>query len=105
MNKISVKLFFTALMTALILVGCTDQFALDEVAKEVPHVTPTSEFQMLKEKAKWGDGKAYLKLADCYRDGRGVKQDFIGMLSMASLANDYGGINRMEEYLDSVFAE
>lgn len=91
-----------ALMATSVLLSCTDQFSLDGVAKELPHVTHSSEFQMLKEKAKWGDGQAYLKLADCYRDGRGVKQDFIGMLSMASLADDYGGIKRMEEYLDSL---
>ena len=84
------------------LASCADQFVLEEGATEQPNMSPASEFQTLLEKAKWGDGPAYRKLADCYRDGNGVKRDFIGMLSMASLADDYRGINRMEEYLDSL---
>lgn len=95
-------MYFTVLWSVLALISCADQLVIDEASGGLPHVEPACEFQMLMEKARWGDGKAYLKLADCYRDGRGVKQDFIGMLSMASLADDYGGINRIEEYLDSL---
>jgi TPR repeat protein len=84
------------------LASCADQFVLEEGATEQPNMPSASEFQTLLEKAKWGDGQAYRKLADCYRDGNGVKRDFIGMLSMVSLADDYRGINRMEEYLDSL---
>lgn len=90
------------LIIIVALASCADQFALEEVSTEQPNMEPASEFQALMEKAKWGDGQAYRKLADCYRDGKGVKRDFIGMLSMASLADDYRGINRMEDYLDSL---
>lgn len=90
------------LIIVVALGSCADQFALEEVSTEQPYMEPASEFQALMEKAKWGDGQAYRKLADCYRDGKGVKRDFIGMLSMASLADDYRGINRMEDYLDSL---
>ena len=91
------------LIITLLLIGCSDQLALDEVkgeyTGEYTDVTPANEIKALLEKAKWGDGQAYLKLADCYRDGKGVKKDFVGMLSMASLADDYKGISRMEDYL------
>lgn len=56
-------------------------------------------------KAKWGDGQAYLQLADCYRDGRGVKQDFLGMMTMVTMAAEYGAISRMKDYLDSLPSE
>ena len=66
------------LMLALVIVSCSDQMLLDEARVESSNMTPVSEFQTLLEKARWGDGQAYLKLADCYRDGKGVKSDFIG---------------------------
>ena len=37
----------------------------------------------IMDKARWGDGQAFLLLADCYRDGIGVKPDFLGMVCMA----------------------
>lgn len=93
------------LMLALVIVSCSDQMALDEAQGDYSNMTPVSEFQSLLEKAKWGDGQAYLRLADCYRDGKGVKSDFIGMLSMASLANDYSDSNQMDAYLEAIPAD
>lgn len=90
------------LITAIALASCAEQFTFDDLPRENLNMIPACEFEALMEKAKWGDGQAYLKLADCYRDGKGVKRDFIGMLSMASLADDYRGINCMKEYLDSL---
>lgn len=93
---------FFYLMVALVLVSCTDQLVMDEVAGEFAEQTPASEVATLMEKARWGDGQAYLKLAECYRDGKGVKQDFVGMLSMAAMACQYGGINHVEDFLYSL---
>lgn len=90
------------LVITLVLVNCTDQLMIEEVAGEHTQHTPTSEVATLIEKARWGDGEAYVKLADCYRDGKGVKQDFINMLAMASFADEYGGIKRMEDYLSAL---
>ena len=78
------KYFYLVVM--LMMVSCTDQFVMDEVAGGVAEQTPASEVATLMEKARWGDGQAYVELADCYRDGKGVKQDFVGMLSMAAMA-------------------
>ena len=90
------------LVMTLVLVSCTDQMMVDEVAGEHAQQTPESNVATLMEKARWGDGEAYVKLADCYRDGKGVKQDFINMLAMASFADEYGGISRMEDYISSL---
>lgn len=60
---------------------------------------PQDSVLALLHQARWGDGSAYLKLADCYRDGFGVKKDFFGMITMANMAESRGGINRMEDYI------
>lgn len=96
---------FLYLIVVLISTSCTEQILVDEGANDSVEQTSISEVNALIEKARWGDGEAYVKLADCYRDGNGVKQDFIGMLSMASFADDFGGIKRMEDYISSLPAE
>ena len=90
------------LFLVLALFSCTDQYVVEDVVGEYAEQAPASEVVTLMEKARWGDGLAYVKLADCYRDGKGVKQDFITMLGMVSFADDYGGIKRMEDYLSSL---
>ena len=86
------------LMIVPVLVGCTEQLVLNENVDEPAKQELPNEMEALKESARWGDGKAYLELANCYRDGKGVKKDFISMLTMVSLAEDFGGINKMEDY-------
>lgn len=63
-----------------------------------PHDSITS----LLHQARWGDGKAYLKLADCYRDGFGVKKDFLGMIIMAEIAEKRGGIRKTDDYISDL---
>ena len=58
-----------------------------------------SEIATLIEQARWGDGQACLKLADRYRDGNGLEQDFLGMMGMVSKAEELRAINNMEDYL------
>ena len=89
-------------VVALILASCSDQFNVENVADAVLEPSAGSDVSAFMEKARWGDGEAYVKLADCYRDGKGVKQDFINMLAMASFADEYGGISRMEDYLSTL---
>lgn len=90
------------LIVSLVMFACTDQLMVDEMAGEYLEMAPASEISGLIEKARWGDGLAYVKLADCYRDGKGVQQDFVGMLSMTAMACQYGGINHVEDYLNSL---
>lgn len=93
------KILFLLVTIVMSLVSCTDQQFLDETLANKALLPTENEFNALIEQARWGDGQAYLKLADCYRDGKGVKKDFINMLSMMALAKQYGGIKRMEDYL------
>ena len=96
------KYLFVLVPTILALVGCTNQqFFEDGLAKSVP---PAAEngFADLIEQARWGDGQAFLKLADCYREGNGVEKDFVGMLCMVSQADEFGSIGRMEDYLKEI---
>ena len=66
---------------------------VDEKAKA------NAEFNALMDKARWGDGQAFLQLADCYRDGIGVKPDFLGMVCMVLQAHDFGGLPNVDDYL------
>ncbi len=55
----------------------------------------------MKSKTYWkklngGDGEAYFKLADCYRDGKCVKKDFVGMLSDKELIQILSGLDVIE---------
>ena len=89
-------------VVVLILASCSDQFNVENVTDAVLEPSADSDVSALMEKARWGDGEAYVKLADCYRDGKGVKQDFINMLAMVSFADEYGGASRMEDYISSL---
>lgn len=77
-----------------------DRLASSKVGEQKGAVkAPQDSVLSLLNQARWGDDSAYLKLADCYRDGFGVKKDFFGMITMASIAESRGGINRMEDYI------
>lgn len=91
---------YFAFIGTLILISCADQYMEDEMADGFSEQTPKTEIDALMDKAHWGDGQVCLKLADCYRDGIGVKPDFVRMINMVSLAEDYGAINRVEDYFE-----
>lgn len=102
------KKYFIVAAAVTALVGCADQqltseTLTDKVSEEKTAVSGISSTEsrvgILMEMARWGDGKACLKLADCYRDGKGVEKDFMGMLGMAAQAEEFGGIDNMEDYL------
>lgn len=86
------------LMVVLVMVSCADQKLVDELGVYTDRA-PASEVDALIEKARWGDGEAYLKLADCYRCGNGIKKDFVKFIGMISFAHDYGAIDSMNDYL------
>ena len=93
------KILFVLVTMVMSLACCTDQQFLDETLANKALLPKESEFSALIERARWGDEQAFLKLADCYRDGKGVEKDFVGMLSMVAQADEFGGVRRMEDYL------
>lgn len=79
-------LYFVVLLG---LASCSDQLVEKDFANGVQTVNSTSdEYHYYLEKARWGDAGAYVKLADCYRNGVGVKSDFIGMTAMLAMAEN-----------------
>ena len=96
------KYLFAVMAVLLAMVSCTDSQFLDEMVGNTTELSSTNELNTLIEKARWGDGQAFVKLADCYRDGKCVNKDFIGMLAMLSQADEYGGISNMEDYLKTL---
>lgn len=87
------------IVSAIVFMGCIDQQFMDKALAESHQLNSNNELNALIEQARWGDGQAFLKLADCYRDGNGVEKDFVGMLCMLAQAREYGGIDCMEDYL------
>lgn len=100
------KKFSLIVLMMLFFASCSEQhlqedrLASTKVAEQKGAVkAPQDSVLSLLHQARWGDGSAYLKLADCYRDGFGVKKDFFGMITMANMAESRGGINRIEDYI------
>ncbi len=101
------KYIFVAM--AALFVSCSDQQLTDSVTDvkstelvQTSDVNDKAKVNALIERARWGDGQAFLQLADCYRDGIGVKKDFLGMACMVIQANAYGAIKSEKEYFSRI---
>lgn len=96
------------LFMVAILASCSDTQLAERIAdvKESELVkenaTGSAEIKALVERARWGDGQAYLQLADCYRDGIGVKKNILGMLAMVEQARVHGAIHDEMEYVTKI---
>lgn len=96
------------LFMVAILASCSDTQLAESIAdvKESELVKEnangSAEIKALVERARWGDGLAYLQLADCYRDGIGVKKNFLGMLAMVEQARIHGAIHDEMEYVTKI---
>lgn len=95
-------------IVAVLLAGCSEHLVTDNLATEEMTETgnaiscQAAEFNSLVEKARWGDGQAFLRLADCYREGVGVKKDFLGMMCMAVQSARHGGIDDEKNYFNAI---
>ena len=99
---------YIILFMVAILASCSDMQLAESIAdvKESELVKEnangSAEIKALVERARWGDGLAYLQLADCYRDGIGVKKNFLGMLAMVEQARVHGAIHDEMEYVTKI---
>ena len=81
------------IFVALLIAGCSEQDAYNDIVDapiSMSEAPPTDQYSALLEQARWGNSDAYLKLAGFYHDGIGVKADFMGMMSMLAMADQYG---------------
>ena len=99
---------YIILFMVAILASCSDTQLAESIAdvKESELVKEnangSAEINALVERARWGDGQAYLQLAYCYRDGIGVKKNFLGMLAMVEQAREHGAIHSEKEYMTQI---
>ena len=100
------KVFFIIMTSALLLVcqGCSENLLMGDervepLATDVNHHDNVTRYQ---EQARWGDGKAYLKLASCYHEGLGVERNLLLTMSMVKMAVLYGGINSWMDFFLSL---
>ena len=102
------------MMFAALLFGCSEHQMIEDITdisrtKAMKETCLASvDIDALVAKARWGDGKAFLQLADCYKDGTGVRSDLLGMLCMVAQARSLGAIENEKDYLlrisdDNVF--
>ena len=70
--------------------------AVQVLASDSVHI-PT-----LIQKARWGSGEAYIQLAICYKEGKGVQQDLFGFFYMMMMAKEHGVSEEVKEYLVSL---
>ena len=81
------------IFVALLIAGCSEQDVYNDIV-DAPSImsekSNTDQYSALLEQARWGNSDAYLKLAGFYHDGIGVKADFMGMMSMLAMADQYG---------------
>ena len=95
------------LILVALIVSCSNHQLTESVFEVMPETVvdektkANAEFNALMDKARWGDGQAFLKLADCYKDGIGVKPDLLGMFCMAMQAQDFGAIPNVDDYIFS----
>ena len=103
------KKFIVLTILAMLMASCSEQHLLDDYVSQTSAQLSESEpsqtgiVNSYLEKARWGDGDAFLNLAKCYHDGIGVKSDFMGTLTMLMMADQYGVPNHsIEDYLMSL---
>lgn len=96
------KYLIASMAVLLAMVSCTDQLMESGVVGESVEQTPASDVTALIEKARWGDAQAYVQLANCYRDGTGVKQDFLNMVCMMIYADEYSGVKNIKDYMGAL---
>ena len=93
---------YLVFIAVLVLTGCSEQYFENELLVEKTAVTRGVDVASLTEQAKWGSGEAYLKLAQCYHDGNGVKRDFVSMLCMVEMAQQYGAVKSFGDYMQTL---
>ena len=103
------KKFIVLTILAMLMASCSEQHLLDDYVSQTSaqlseqEPSQTGIVDSYLEKARWGDGDAFLNLAKCYHDGIGVKSDFMGTLTMLMMADQYGVPNHsIEDYLMSL---
>ena len=94
------------IFVALLIAGCSEQAVYNDIV-DAPNITSEvpvkDQYSVLLEQARWGNSEAYLKLAGFYHDGIGVEADFMGMMSMLAMADQYGASTKStDSYLLSL---
>ena len=101
------KQLFISAAALLMMNSCSDylQIADDASIATATVINWQDSIAYYREKAREGDGNAYLQLASCYHEGHGVPRDFMMTYAMAKMAEQYGGLAKWEEFFLSMPAD
>ena len=96
-------LLTTATTVLLSVTSCSQAFLSTEKQELHMMTVPVSHdsIAVLSERARQGDGQAYLQLARCYHDGYGVEHDFLMMWCMMQMATQYGAVSSSDAFLEA----
>lgn len=105
------KKFIVLAIVVMLMASCSEQNFLEDnvnnpsaplCEQEPPQSSIVNSYL---EQARWGSGEAYLKLAQCYHDGIGVERDFVSMLCMVEMAQQYGSVRSFGDYMQTLSPE
>ena len=88
----------------VMMAGCAEQQVFYDAALDASAQEKEAEsLNGLMTRAKWGDGDAYLKMADYYVNGQdGKEPDLMMTMVMLTMAEEYDAISRPEEYMSKL---
>ncbi len=94
------------IMMVVLMIGCTEQnYDYETVENRQIPASVENQFSILLEQARWGNGDAYLKLAEFHHSENKERQNFLSSLSMLIMADEYGGISSIDSYMKSLPTE
>lgn len=98
-------LLIMAAALMLMCCGCSEQLLnVDDALTSAESVRANWQDSIASytERARLGDGDAYLRLAYCYHEGKGVEKNFYMSYAMAQMAEQYGGITKRDDFFHSL---
>lgn len=101
------QLFVAAMTLLMVCSGCSEHVVSVD---EAPVYHPISanwqdSLATYRDQALQGSGDAYLKLATCYHEGRGVPHDYLMAYSMVQMAEQYGGVENWMDFFNAMPAD
>ena len=94
-------------MIILLCSGCSETYleadhCSNKLAAIVRQTCWSDSVTHYRSLARQGDGQAYLRLAQCYHEGKGVEKDFVMTWQMAQMAEQYGGIAHGKDFFKAL---
>lgn len=95
------KIFFILCYALICCTSCEARMSIENSSMSQDANVPDPKIEKLIQQARQGEIEAYDALAECYRDGDGVKQSFYNMITMYTISCEKSGKN-IEDVIKSL---